>query len=68
MPKNKNMIEFVNHIGKPDFHTIANYIFLTPKCSSPFFSKNTSNLSFLAQEVKMNFLKLFFTFNYRILF
>jgi hypothetical protein len=38
---------------------------LTPKGPSPFFSKSTPNLPFLAQEVQMNFFSLFFTFNYR---
>ena len=42
-------------------------LFLIPKGLSPFFSKNTPNLPFLAQEVQMNFFLLFCTFNHRIL-
>jgi hypothetical protein len=40
---------------------------LTPKGPRPFFSKNTPNLPFLAQEAQMKYFLLFFTFSYRIL-
>jgi hypothetical protein len=36
---------------------------LIPKGPRPFFSKNTSNLPFLAQEAQMKILKLCCTFN-----
>jgi hypothetical protein len=34
-------------------------LFLTPKGPSPFFSKNTSKLPFLAQEAQMKFYYIF---------
>jgi hypothetical protein len=40
---------------------------LIPKGLGVFFSKNSPNLPFLAQEAKMNFFSLFCTFNCRIL-
>jgi hypothetical protein len=51
--------------------TKSKKINLTPKGLRPFFSKNTPNLPFLAQEAQMNFFKLFalstvgFTLDYK---